>query len=807
MPVASAASDLPMDHRMVDADADPIGPLWIRRQVFEHSVAVPLLTSTTASQIDFNKLASELLASSVTTDPNVAPAITYDSWVTAAGLHARLDSSEDAGIIIEALETNAPDAFVRCNDPSKLAPGRQLNYRQLLIPVPELLAFMKLHAAATIASRFRESADAVWPETDANAASNSPAGSGSGPVTGPTPFSLNQGSPRHQGTQLTSPGSPPVAVSAPSLSLSPASPRLQQGAHPSIASPGGLRHAPLTPPAAGPVQGSPQGGPQPMNVSSPAATQSPGPPTSPGLDGLVRKKTPTHLGAMVHSQSAIIASVQHAFQRETRLVASNLKGLLLALAAAYGVVPESHVQGDIVSQESGIVMGGGAVAVESGTLDRSSSQGKPRRAHSLGSGSEVLMADDSTKFSTRNLPITRQIFEHMSFLLTTTCGPADAYRPVSWVVPQWREWSSTATVPLGELTDILTTALTRVPLQSEIHGSTDVAEIRDLDRKTILRSSIPNTNAGVTGYPHAKEVRISNCIESHFYLLASLGRVSLIACRDCTLFVGSCVSVSLINCVNVRVHAITRVCRVTNCFDTHIYLCTNRYPQIVGENRGLLFAPYNAAHDKEEVNKYLAAVGVDPNANVWDKFYRPAYRSISSAVKKDPDLTSAVAAVLQPEQFLPFAVPVRRLNGTSMDLQSRMTFEREEEGERDAITKALFSVPLPLPSAYSEQLKRKCGEITSIRREIRALEKRHATESAVEQSGAQEDSESSGKDTPMSDGLASPNRGSGEEGQNTPAVGKKGVLQSLVQERFREWLNHSGRIRQINDLVRVDQDT
>lgn len=785
---------------MVDADAEPIGPLWIRRQVFEHSVAVPLLTSNSASQIDFAKLAEELSTASVTTDPNVPPAVTYDAWVAAAGLHCRLDSSKDAGIIIESLETNAPDAFVRCNDPNKLAPGRQLNYRQLLIPVPELLAFIKLHAAATISSRFRETADAVWPDADGAAGPISPGV----PSSLPGSFSLGQGASRHPGQHLSSPGSPPVVPPTVSHSLSPASPRLHQSA---VAGSGGSQNSPSRPTGAGSSPGASPVTSQPINVNAAGSPQSPGPPTSPGLDGLVRKKTPTHLGAMVHSQSAIIASVQHAFQRETRLVVNNLKSLLLSVSAAYGIVPATTSQADIVSQESGIVMGGGAVAVETGTLYRGNPQVKPRRALSLGSGSETSMADDgAAKYSIRNLPITRQIFEHLSFLLTTTCGPSGAYRPVSWVVPQWREWSSTATVPLVELVDILTNALTRVPLQAEVQGSTDVAEIANLDRKTILRRVIPNTNAGVTGYPHAKEVRISNCIESHFYLLAPLGRVSLIACRDCTLFVGSCVSASLINCVNVRVHAIARVCRITNCFDTHVYLCTNRYPQIVGENRGLLFAPYNAAHDKEEVNKYLAAVGVDPNANVWDKFYRPAYKSLSTAEKNDPDLTPAVASELQPEQFLPFAVPVRQLNGTSLDMQGLMGPD-EAEGERDAITKALFSVPLPLPNAYAEQLKRKCGEITNIRREIRALEKKHASlGNAVQQALLQEDNETGGKDVSMSDGSASPSKVGIEEGQSPHLTGKKGVLQSLVQERFREWLNHSGRIRQINDLVRVDQD-
>lgn len=754
---------------MVDTDPDSIGPLWIRRQVFEHSVAIPVLTATTASQIDFPRLAAELIAVAVPSSSSTAPAVTYDAWVAAAGLHARLDSSEDAGIIIEALETNAPDAFVRCNDPIKLAPGRQLSYRQLLIPVPELLAFIKLHAAATISSRFRESADAVWPEQEAP-----PPGS---PTIGL--FPQNQSAARVSSPHASNAHSPQPPVHVASTSLSPASPRLLHHAHPQISqnSPGQ--------PSLSPQSGS-------------------------GLDGLVRKKTPTNLAAMFPSQSAIIASVQHAFQRETRLIVSNLKALLLIIASAYGVGPDAGANTDIVSSESGIVMGGGAVAVESGTLARGSLHGKVRRANSMGPTTDSQMLDEHSKLSTKNVAITRQMFEHLSFLLTTARDPNGSYRPVSWVVPQWRDLSSTVTLALGELTDTLTSALTHIPLQKDIEGSTDVAEIRDLDRKTILRSSIPLTNAGVRGYPHAQEIRISNCSESHFYLLCSLGRVSLIACRDCTLFVGACVSVSLINCVNVRVHAIARVCRVTNSFDTHLYLCTNRYPQIVGENRGLVFAPYNAAYDKQEIEKHLAAVGVDPNANVWDKFYRPAYRS--SMDKNDPGLTPAVACILQPEMFLPFAVPIRQNVPQDGSDRDKMLSESDEDGDRDASSRALFSVPLLLPPAYQEQLLQKSTEISRIRKEIRAYEKRQSSSSSANQhvgAGPDEESSARGPDVAMSDSAGSlpSKQGNDDNNRNSASQIKKGLVQSLVQERFREWLNSSGRIKQINDLVRLDQET
>lgn len=693
-----------------------IGPLWIRRLLFEHSVAVPLLTTATASALDFRALAHELLLSPPPSSPPPFPSTSYDAWVAAAGLHARLDSSHHAGIIIEALETNAPDAFVRANDPSLLAPGKQVHYRNLSIPIPELLAFIKLHAAATLAARFRETADIIWPETQAT-----PASPGKSPGT-----SVN------------------------THSLSPASPRVSRT----------------------------------------------------DRDGKSWKKGRTG------NLSAILASVQGAFQRETKLVVNNLKDILLIIAAAYGVEPEKRDNKDDLNSDSPTVMGGGGAGVaERGSLGGGAATGELKRTNSMGS------ANVDAEYAVKNLPIRRDMFEHLSFLLTTTCEEdSGAYRSISSIVPQWRDPNSQAVVPLGELVEIVTVALTRVTLERQITGSTDVAEIRDLERKTFLREDIPNTNAKITGYPHAKEMRISNCTDCHFYLLQALGRVSVVACRDCTLFVGACVSVSLINCANMRVHAIARVCRMTNCFDTHIYLCTNRFPQIVGENRGLIFAPYNAAYGREEVEKYLAAVGVDPKENVWDKFYRPAYKSLSPVDKNDPDLTSAVASVLPPDQFLPFAIPVpsqKSINHSNGKDGKDKQAVLQDLQERDASSRALFSVPLPLPPAYEEQLKKKCAEIANIRREIRALEKKNAILGlGVQQMDITVDDqdEAASKDVAMSDGSGSPTKS--EDDHQAPNVQiRKGVVQSLVQERFREWLNHSGRIRQINDLVRLDQDT
>lgn len=688
------------DEQMADA---PLGGLWIRRQVFEHSVAVPLLTSTSAAQIDFPKLATELAACSVYMDASNPPAVSYADWVAMAGLHARLDSSDDACVIIEALETNAPEAFVRCNDPDKLAPGRQLNYRQLNIPVPELLAFLRLHAAATMASRFRETCSASWP--DAESSPPSPNSTAANQTSVGSPLALNVGARPALSSLpmslMTSNSTSPVAA--------PMSPRVAQRAS------GG---APMSP-----LMGTPAGNMPPG---------SPGGSASPNTDGMVRKKTPNHLASMVNSQSAILASVQNALLRETELVSRNITHLLEVIAASYGLVAAVKKKGEDGNRNT---------PMEKGKLVRVNSDRKRNDT------------SDAKRAAIRNMEVTKEMFEHLSFLLTTNVSPQGARRSITSIVPQWRDGDGT--MRLGDLVDLVRAALARdTSNDGENETPIDIAEFIDLDKKTILRSTFPDCNSQGQNYPHGREVRISNCSGSNLYLLAALGRVSLIACRDCTLFVGACVSVSIINCVNVSVHAVARVCRVTNCFDTQLYLCTNRAPQIVGDNRGLIFAPYNAAYPN--VSRDMADIGVVPSPNVWDAFYRPAYRSDRGSV--DPDLTPAVASVLPPEKFIPFAVPVKTISRSG--------------GGKTENRGGLFNVPLPLPPEYATGLAARKHEIDLVRREICSLDAALAAKAA-------------------------------EAGVLVDAG--RGVLQSIVQDRFREWLFTSGNMRQITELTKEQE--
>jgi hypothetical protein len=258
------------------------------------------------------------------------------------------------------------------------------------------------------------------------------------------------------------------------------------------------------------------------------------------------------------------------------------------------------------------------------------------------------------------------------------------------------------------------------------------------------------------------------------------------------------VSVSIIGCDRVRVHAIARVCRVTNCFDTSIYLCTNRRTQIVGDCRRITLAPYNAAYP--HVKRDLAAIGVNPNENAWNQFYIPSSRGVgvtlggpasTSAGKGSHENASPPVILLPPHRFMPFAVPVAP-NGEEWENGSQDLYEREA-----SVLRVLFKFGLCLPSEYAEALDERRLTVESLCRQIRQVE-------------------GDTKDIAMSDvpvlsdrnaGYKSPPSGTVTYG--SPPNGQqrlRSLVQGVVQDRFREWLVASGNMRQIHDLVRLDSE-
>eukprot|EP00189_Rhodosorus_marinus_P007646 CAMPEP_0184752118 /NCGR_PEP_ID=MMETSP0315-20130426/43410_1 /TAXON_ID=101924 /ORGANISM="Rhodosorus marinus, Strain UTEX LB 2760" /LENGTH=478 /DNA_ID=CAMNT_0027231435 /DNA_START=318 /DNA_END=1754 /DNA_ORIENTATION=+ len=338
--------------------------------------------------------------------------------------------------------------------------------------------------------------------------------------------------------------------------------------------------------------------------------------------------------------------------------------------------------------------------------------------------------------------------DHLSYLFLVGLDDEGRFLPVSSVFEEWEE-DREKKLPIGT---IISTIKRLLKEQKDKAAKHQTFEVLRLEKKTMLRSGTAQSPL------RGKDVRIVECLESYVYILNSTHRVSVIGCIDCTIFVGAAVSLSINACSRVKIIATAKNCRVTNCVDTTVYLCTNHKPQVIGDTRAVVFGPYNASYDQFE--RDAKVVGVDPTKNTWDDYYAPigvsanssAFAGSPNADQPSPTLPASVVTLLPPEKFFPFVVPIAK--------ESEPTIS-------SGVTPAPQAAPLP--PKYAEIIERRKAEVEGLRKAVRTAQSKYTDD------GKQE----------------------GSSGQD---------LQSVVQEYFRDWLITSGNLRQINDLVKLEEE-
>eukprot|EP00871_Galdieria_phlegrea_P001043 jgi/Galph1/193/GphlegSOOS_G4949.1 len=203
-------------------------------------------------------------------------------------------------------------------------------------------------------------------------------------------------------------------------------------------------------------------------------------------------------------------------------------------------------------------------------------------------------------------------------------------------------------------------------------------ELSQLSRCTVLRS-------GTEEEPlNRRDVRIRNCQEAYVYLLNGMNRISIESCSDCTIFIGAAFCVSMTSCERMKLVAASRFLRITNVVDTTSYLCVNHRPGLLGDNRGLRFAPFNAFYPSLE--EHMRIVGVEAASNHWNEPF---------VIEGSTNPLPSVASILPPDQLTPFAVPVYYNDG-----QTKKN-------------------PVTLPKEYLEAAEEKTSAVDALRALVR----------------------------------------------------------------------------------------
>ena len=163
------------------------------------------------------------------------------------------------------------------------------------------------------------------------------------------------------------------------------------------------------------------------------------------------------------------------------------------------------------------------------------------------------------------------------------------------------------------------------------------------------------------------DVRVSDCTDAHIYLLCPVRRLTLVACTDVTLFVAAAASLSVLSCERVAVHAASRRLLITNTFNSTLYVAVNAPPVVVGDSRGLRFAPYNAVYPAASLAAAASAAGVDGAVNAWRDFRSPPPKAGGVAPAAAALAEAGVATIVRPDELIPFSVPTLDAVGSSRD--------------------------------------------------------------------------------------------------------------------------------------------
>ena len=148
------------------------------------------------------------------------------------------------------------------------------------------------------------------------------------------------------------------------------------------------------------------------------------------------------------------------------------------------------------------------------------------------------------------------------------------------------------------------------PPSSELHH-TPTLDIHGVHRSTLIQTPSGTemvSDGVVTSVPTAKlpdnsdtseasgplhDAHVANCHSSYIYLLSPVRFAVIQSCDDCTIVVGACRGVlSLERCERVTLICCGWQLRLTNCVDVTVHTYTPRAPLLLGDNRGLVFAPY-----------------------------------------------------------------------------------------------------------------------------------------------------------------------------------------------------------------------
>ncbi|GAX19749.1 hypothetical protein FisN_37Lh015 [Fistulifera solaris] len=308
------------------------------------------------------------------------------------------------------------------------------------------------------------------------------------------------------------------------------------------------------------------------------------------------------------------------------------------------------------------------------------------------------------------------------------------------------------------------------------NGDEDYKELiyQKVQNKTILLkptnepvSSGISLNSGEPRGERTHDVLIAECENAHIYLLQPLEHATVTNCSNCTIVLGAVAGLlHVVNCDKMAITCAARKFIVRNCCDIQTYLFSPTPPLLVGDNRNCQFAPYNTYYEgfRDDLVTAGLAVLVD-NSQMTDALQTASNKwkqPIELAKLEVPPIPGSPAnAEAMENTSMPTPVLLSASDFSVLYVPSRNNNTNNNNDDEDYcrfLSDVLYLSPFRLPVEYERRVLQKVERMKNVQAALKSL----GTEQRLQ-------------------------------------------LEEELHQGFREWLVSSGNLRQVLDLVQIEQ--
>ncbi|GAX26435.1 hypothetical protein FisN_37Hh015 [Fistulifera solaris] len=301
------------------------------------------------------------------------------------------------------------------------------------------------------------------------------------------------------------------------------------------------------------------------------------------------------------------------------------------------------------------------------------------------------------------------------------------------------------------------------------NGDEDYKELiyHKVQNKTILWkptnepiSSGISLNSGELRGERTHDVTITECEHAHIYLLQPLEHATVSNCSNCTIVLGAVAGLlHVVNCDKLSITCAARKIIVRNGCDIQTYLFSPTPPLLVGDHRNCQFAPYNTYYDgfrDDLVTAGLAVLVDSPMTDALQTASNKWKQPIELAKLEVPPIPGSPAnAEALENTSMPTPVLLPASDFAVLYVPSRNT---DDEDYCRFLSDVLYLSPFRLPVEYERRVLQRVERMKNVQAALKSL----GTEQRMQ-------------------------------------------LEDELHQGFREWLVSSGNLRQVLDLVQLEQ--